>query len=97
MTISATLAEMVNALDREKIPYMLTGSLATSYHGTPRATQDINFVIHPSRAQLERLVTSFPVERFYVDRQSAVEAVGAKRVCQSERREESQDRLPRVP
>jgi hypothetical protein len=42
---------------------MLTGSLATSYHGAPRATQDIDVVISPDRAQLLRLLASFSGER----------------------------------
>ena len=60
MTLSAILRDIVHALEREAIPYMLTGSLAASYHGTPRATQDIDLVIHPTREQLKRLVASLP-------------------------------------
>ena len=29
------------------MPYMLTGSFASGYHGAPRATQDIDLVISP--------------------------------------------------
>lgn len=36
-------------LDGAGIPYMLTGSLACGFHGTPRATQDIDLVIAPTR------------------------------------------------
>jgi len=34
-----------NLLDKFKIPYLLTGSLAVSYYGYPRATHDVDFVV----------------------------------------------------
>lgn len=39
------LLAIVKILDKYKIPYLLTGSLASSYYGIPRATHDIDFVI----------------------------------------------------
>jgi hypothetical protein len=32
-----TLRRLLEILNRNQIPYMLTGSVATSYHGRPRA------------------------------------------------------------
>jgi hypothetical protein len=37
-------------------PYMLTGSLASSMYGIPRATNDIDVVISPTREQLLSIV-----------------------------------------
>jgi hypothetical protein len=75
VTLPGALTEMVVALDREQIPYMLTGSLATSYHGTPRATQDIDVVISPSRAQLVRLLASLSKDKYDADEGTALAAL----------------------
>lgn len=75
MILPPVLTAMIQALDRERIPYMLTGSLATSYHGTPRATQDIDIVIHPDRRQLVNLVASFDKAKYYSDESAALEAL----------------------
>jgi hypothetical protein len=53
---------------------MLTGSLASAVHGTPRATQDIDVVIAPDRTSLERLLEQFPEQQYYVSREAALEA-----------------------
>jgi hypothetical protein len=53
---------MVGALDRAGIPYMLTGSFASSYHGTPRATQDIDIVVAPTTEQIRALVQLLPFD-----------------------------------
>lgn len=53
---------------------MLTGSFASSYHGAPRATQDIDVVISATPQQLRRLVALFPREDYYVDEDAALEA-----------------------
>jgi hypothetical protein len=68
------LATVLNALDEAAVPYMLTGSVASSYHGVPRATQDIDIVIDPTEQELEKLVSLFPEARFYVDLDMAKEA-----------------------
>ena len=46
------LARIVAAFDDAGIPYMLTGSFASSYYGTPRATQDLDFVVAPTTEAL---------------------------------------------
>ena len=45
LTLEELLGFVVQSLDEIGIPYMLTGSLAASYHGAPRATQDVDLVI----------------------------------------------------
>lgn len=67
MTLADLLVLAVHALEGEGIPYMLTGSLASSFHGEPRATRDIDFVIDPDGAGLERLVDRLIAEGLYVD------------------------------
>jgi len=42
MTTEDIFRRIAAALAEAGIPYMLTGSFASSYHGIPRATQDID-------------------------------------------------------
>jgi hypothetical protein len=61
------LAIVVATLDRLAIPFMLTGSVASSYHGHPRATHDADLVIDPTTEQLDALVEALAAASFYVD------------------------------
>jgi hypothetical protein len=54
--IGELLNRVTSALDMHHVPYMLTGSLASSLYGIPRATNDIDIVIAPAREQLLSLV-----------------------------------------
>ncbi len=65
----------VEALEHAGVAYMLTGSYAGGYYGPGRATQDIDFVIMPSREQLRLLVDQLAYPEFYVDGQVAFEAL----------------------
>jgi len=70
-----TLATVVRDLNRLGIPYMLTGSVASSYHGHPRTTHDADLVIDPTPAQLDELVEQLASDDFYVDADSARDAL----------------------
>ncbi len=39
-TVDDVIRRIINFLDAASIPYMLTGSFASSLHGMPRAPQD---------------------------------------------------------
>jgi hypothetical protein len=54
---------------------MLTGSVASSAHGTPRSTRDVDIVIAPTRRQLETLIKEFPESQYYADQAQALEAL----------------------
>jgi hypothetical protein len=54
---------------------MLTGSFAAAYHGVPRATLDIDLVVHPSETQLRALVSSLESRGQYVSIEAALEAL----------------------
>jgi len=47
--------------------YMLTGSLASSVHGMPRASNDFDIVIAPTPEQLRVLKTLLPEPQYYFD------------------------------
>jgi hypothetical protein len=74
MTATDIFRRIVEVLDRASIPYMLTGSFASSYHGAPRATQDIDIVIAPTPDQLRTLITLLPETEYYADLEAALDA-----------------------
>ena len=78
MTFGELLATVIGILDRSDIPYMITGSLASSYHGEPRATRDADIVIAPEVAAIEPLVGGLLAAGFYVDRDVALAAMTAQ-------------------
>jgi hypothetical protein len=67
----ALLARVVGALDVAAIPYMLAGSFASSHHGAPRATQDIDVVVDPTFASLDRFLEALAGDAVYFDAQVA--------------------------
>jgi hypothetical protein len=77
-----TFADLVAAalahLERAAIPYMVTGSIASTYHGEARATRDLDIVIDPSVAALDRLVADLVAAGFYVDGEAARSALQAR-------------------
>jgi hypothetical protein len=73
------LARLVAALEAAEVPYMLTGSYASSLHSIPRATRDIDIVIFPDRDQLTRFVRSLPADRYYSDLEDAIDALKRRR------------------
>ena len=75
MTLAELLASVVDCLERAGVPYMVTGSIASSYHGEPRATRDLDIVIDPDPATLATLVDLLVADGFYVDREVALEAL----------------------
>ncbi len=75
MTFEDLLRRLVPILDRVQVPYMLTGSVASSAHGLPRSTRDLDIVIAPTRGQLQALMREFPSSDYYADEQQALEAL----------------------
>jgi hypothetical protein len=65
------LGNVVRLFEALAIPYMVTGSIAASYHGRPRSTHDADVVIDPTPAQLDGLLERLEASRFYVDRDVA--------------------------
>jgi hypothetical protein len=59
------LKKLIKVLGDCSIPYMISGSFGSSYHGRPRATKDIDIVIAPTEQLLFRFVESLG-EDYYV-------------------------------
>ena len=74
--VQALLERLVRILDAAGVPFMIAGSFASAAHGLPRTTQDIDVVIDPpTPASFEALLRSFPLDQYYVDHDTARDAL----------------------
>jgi hypothetical protein len=71
----AFLARIVAALNDAGIPHMVAGSFASTHHGVPRTTQDIDLVIEPTDAALRALVAGLSPQAYYVSEEAALDAL----------------------
>jgi hypothetical protein len=69
------LSHVARLLEVLGIPYMITGSVASSFDGRPRTTHDADFVIDPGPEALDRLVEELSAADFYVDGATARDAL----------------------
>lgn len=72
------LLHVAGLLERLGIRYHVGGSVASSAHGMYRASADVDFVIDPTRDQLDALARSLEPE-FYVSRSAMEEALATRR------------------
>src|SRR5580658_9537875 len=56
MPLSTDLREFIECLNSNKVDYLVVGALAVSWHGFPRYSADIDFLIRPSHANAERVL-----------------------------------------
>ena len=68
------LKRLVALLEAAEISYMLAGSLGSSFHGRPRATNDVDLVIAPTESQFRRFLSSLG-STYYVSEEAAVGAL----------------------
>ena len=54
MPLSRDLREFIECLNSNEVEYLVVGALAVSWHGFPRYSADIDFLIRPSQANAER-------------------------------------------
>lgn len=72
------LRPVIEALERLRVGYLVGGSVASSSHGTPRATLDVDLVADLSRGHVDRLLTSLGDE-FYASREMILTALRDRR------------------
>lgn len=75
MKLPEVLRNITGALEKAGITYMLTGSFASAYHGSPRTTQDIDMVIEATAEQLLNFVNLFLKIDYYVELDAGIEAL----------------------
>lgn len=75
MSVGPVFEKLRAALETAGITYFVTGSFASSAHGIPRSTNDIDIVIAPTREQLVALLAAFPETDFATDHEDAIDAL----------------------
>jgi hypothetical protein len=74
MTADEAAVAVIDALDRAAIPFMIVGSLASNFHGIPRATRDADFLIRLGSVSISDLAAALP-DDLRLEPQAAFEAV----------------------
>lgn len=70
----AVVAQIAAAFDKLRVPYVIGGSLASSLHGVPRATQDADLIADLREVHIDRFVAAIE-SAFYVDGHTARDAI----------------------
>jgi hypothetical protein len=78
LSVGPVFEKLRAALESAGIPYFVTGSFASSAHGIPRSTNDIDIVIAPTREQIVALLTEFPESAFATDHEDALDALNRR-------------------
>ena len=66
--------KITDVLNKNEIPYMLSGSVAMSLYVVPRATRDFDFIIHLQPKDIDLFVENFK-EGYYCDKEAIEDAV----------------------
>jgi hypothetical protein len=69
------IQQVTAALERCGIPYMLAGSVASSFHGEPRATRDVDIVIDCNAESLHAFVADVQSAGWYASGEAATTAL----------------------
>jgi hypothetical protein len=72
------VADILSLVTAAGISYMITGSLASTYYGRPRTTQDIDLVIEADAIRLNAFVAAVHQHGYYVDANDAAEALSRR-------------------
>jgi hypothetical protein len=68
------LARLTAMLAGAGIPHMVVGSFASSFHGIPRSSQDLDLVIDPEPESLRRFLADLSSADYYADADAAFDA-----------------------
>lgn len=75
MELYELLARVVETFERFRIPYFVTGSVASMAYGEPRLTNDIDVVAEIREAHIPGLLAAFPADAFYLSEDAVREAI----------------------
>jgi hypothetical protein len=71
----AFLTRLTAKLTVAGVPHMVVGSFASSFHGVPRSSQDLDLVIDPQAQSLRRFLADLPPADYYADADAALDAL----------------------
>jgi hypothetical protein len=72
------LRRVIETLERLRLPYLVTGSIATILYGEPRFTNDIDVVVQLPPRAVAALVEAFPAPEFYADVEQISDAIARR-------------------
>lgn len=75
MSQQELLKQVVPVLTAAGIDYMVTGSIASSLHGEPRSTHDIDLVVAMPADAAPKLMTAFSPPDFYLSEEAIADAL----------------------
>lgn len=75
MNTGELLQRLADRFARAEIDYMLVGSFASTLHGIPRTTHDIDIVVKLTLASLKALLAELPEQEYYVSEDAARDAL----------------------
>ena len=78
MELFELLAAVVRALETLRIPYLVTGSVASMAYGEPRLTNHIDIVAGLDATHVQAFARSFPQDEFHVSEDAVGEAVARR-------------------
>ena len=78
MQADELLLFVAKVLDELRVPYLVTGSMATIYFGEPRYTDDIDIVAQLRTEHVPRFCAAFPDPDFYISAEAVTEAIEGK-------------------
>jgi hypothetical protein len=67
------LQRLISLMEEAGIPYMIAGSLGSSFHGEPRTTNDVDLIIDPDKKQLDSFIRSLG-DDYYINPETAQDA-----------------------
>jgi hypothetical protein len=74
-TPEALLRDVLAIMKELRIAHMVVGSFASTLHGEPRTTRDLDLVIDPTSEQLDALLARLDPDSYYVDGDVARDAL----------------------
>ena len=75
MEPSELLGHLVRCLEKQGIPYFITGAVASIAYGEPRLTNDIDVVTKLKEEDIAGLKGCFPEDEYYLDPDSVLKAI----------------------
>ncbi len=74
-TIIGILNPILDLFEQLGIQYRIGGSVASSYYGPPRATQDVDLIASISASQVPALMAGLDPQSYYVVEQTVLDAI----------------------
>jgi hypothetical protein len=75
MELYDLLKYLINAFEKLKIKYFITGSIASMFYGEPRFTNDIDVVADIKLEHIRGLLKLFPEGEFFIDEDTLRDAI----------------------